>query len=128
MANSQNVDLMAVGTHCSKKDCKRLDFLPFKCDHCHKEFCHLHHEPREHSCASFISQDRILPACPLCGKMVALSANETINDQVERHIISGCTQLVAEKRKRNQCSQVNCKQRTLVPFTCNACHKNFCVK
>lgn len=48
--------------------------------------------------------------------------------KVERHITSGCKLLLAEKRKRNQCSQSNCKQRSLVPFTCNACYKDFCIR
>eukprot|EP00112_Aurelia_sp_Birch-Aquarium-sp1_P002393 Seg1263.6 transcript_id=Seg1263.6/GoldUCD/mRNA.D3Y31 product="AN1-type zinc finger protein 2B" protein_id=Seg1263.6/GoldUCD/D3Y31 len=128
MANSQEIDLMSIGKHCSKNDCRQLDYLPFKCDYCSKEFCKEHHDVKEHSCPSFVNRDRIVPTCPLCGKLVALTLNETINDQVERHIRSGCQKLVVEKRKKNQCSQMNCRQRTLIPFNCHSCYKNFCVR
>ena len=38
MANSESVDLMGLGQHCSIKSCNRLDFLPFKCSKCGETF------------------------------------------------------------------------------------------
>lgn len=128
MANSESTDLMSVGKHCSLSDCKRLDFLPYKCGPCGMIFCQEHYGVNFHNCPSFKSKDRVIPSCPLCGKLVVLTANETINDQVERHIRSGCQNLTVEKRKKNRCSQMNCKKSSLVPIGCHKCLKNFCVR
>ncbi|XP_065051105.1 AN1-type zinc finger protein 2B-like [Rhopilema esculentum] len=128
MANFQDIDLMAVGRHCSRKDCNRLDYLPIKCDHCNLLFCAQHHDAKEHHCQSFVNLDRVIPACPLCGQLVALVSNVSKNDQVEKHIRSGCKALIAEKRRKNVCSQMNCKRHSLIPFNCHICQKTFCVR
>lgn len=35
---AENVDLISFGKHCHVKDCKKLDFLPFKCTFCQEYF------------------------------------------------------------------------------------------
>ncbi|CAL7938477.1 unnamed protein product [Xylocopa violacea] len=41
-----------LGERCSIKDCKQLNFLPFKCDHCHDLFCKEHFHIASHKCLS----------------------------------------------------------------------------
>lgn len=38
------------GDHCSMKDCKLLDFLPFVCEHCQATFCKEHFHMVSHEC------------------------------------------------------------------------------
>ncbi|XP_050449190.1 AN1-type zinc finger protein 1-like [Cataglyphis hispanica] len=38
------------GKHCSVKDCKLLDFLPFVCEHCQATFCKEHFHMVSHEC------------------------------------------------------------------------------
>lgn len=38
------------GKHCSIKDCKLLDFLPFVCEHCQATFCKEHFHMMSHEC------------------------------------------------------------------------------
>ncbi|XP_070154886.1 AN1-type zinc finger protein 1 [Polyergus mexicanus] len=38
------------GKHCSVKDCKLLDFLPFVCEHCQATFCKEHFHMVLHEC------------------------------------------------------------------------------
>lgn len=38
------------GKHCSIKECKLLDFLPFVCEHCQATFCKEHFHMVSHKC------------------------------------------------------------------------------
>jgi len=38
MTNFNNFDLMSIGKHCFVSNCRLLDYLPFTCDLCKKEF------------------------------------------------------------------------------------------
>ena len=129
MANSQQFDCMAIGKHCAEITCRQLDFLPFTCEFCKKSYCGNHRKPKEHLCEDVINRDSMLPRCPLCEKYLAKGGlTENDNDQIEKHIISGCQILIATKRKKQRCSQNRCKQITIIPFNCSNCYGNFCVK
>ena len=52
MANSDAVDLMGLGQHCSIKLCNKRDFLPFECSKCHDIFWYV-----SYIRALFISDD-----------------------------------------------------------------------
>lgn len=43
------------GERCALKDCKQLDFLPFKCDHCNLTFCKNHFNGESHGCSKSLS-------------------------------------------------------------------------
>lgn len=43
------------GECCTLDDCKQLDFLPFKCDHCHLTFCKDHFNAESHKCSKSLS-------------------------------------------------------------------------
>ena len=97
----------------------------------------------------------VLPICPLCQAAVLLKEGESANDrvsilvetsqdykvihklyhtQVERHIMSGCSELVATSKatKENslfhRCTYHKCKQKELIAITCDRCHCNFCIR
>lgn len=81
---------------------------------------------------SFTFQSRV-PVCPICNQMITKSGKEqSINDRVERHILSGCRELVMEapsrKNKVNRCTFKNCRHRELVPFVCPHCEKVLCLR
>ncbi|KTW26185.1 hypothetical protein T552_03076 [Pneumocystis carinii B80] len=39
-----------IGSYCSYPSCRRLDYLPFKCLYCNKEFCNDHKNEENHDC------------------------------------------------------------------------------
>lgn len=44
------MEFPTTGKHCSVKDCKLLDFLPFICEHCQVTFCKEHFNIASHEC------------------------------------------------------------------------------
>ncbi|XP_004208551.2 AN1-type zinc finger protein 2B-like isoform X1 [Hydra vulgaris] len=128
MANSLKSDLMSFGMHCSYPFCRRLDFLPFKCDTCEVFYCVNHFKPLQHNCQKQQIRENYLPQCPLCFQYVVKGINgNDDNTQVERHIESGCKILIQEKRKKNKCSRSGCKLTSLIPIQCNNCYQSYCV-
>lgn len=126
---AEEADLLSIGKHCSLASCKRLDFLPFQCSHCKEIFCLEHRSPEEHKCSNFSLSDVHVPVCPICNQIVKKSLNEDVNRQVERHILSGCKSLVVGKpKKSNKCSLKTCRQHGLMPFVCQECNKNHCIR
>lgn len=69
--------------------------------------------------------------CPLCNKVIVRSRHQPLNDQVERHILSGCKDLVAvepkERKRANRCTYKNCRRRELLPFVCPQCERVYCL-
>lgn len=129
MANLETTDLMAIGKHCHKKDCRQIDFLPFNCQRCRRDFCLNHRSPAQHSCQGSETNDSKIPQCPLCGKFIEKGLfGEDDNSQVERHILSGCTERILTKRKKNRCNFGKCRTASLIPFHCSDCYSYFCVR
>jgi hypothetical protein len=94
MANSQEVDLMSVGQHCSLESCHRLDLLPFTCSKCHQFYCSDHRKPGDHQCPVKDEVDVRVPVCPLCNQPIIKSKHQDVNVQVgvslSLSILSGC--------------------------------------
>lgn len=44
-----------IGEHCVLEDCKQLDYLPVKCDHCQLTFCKIHFKAESHKCTKVAS-------------------------------------------------------------------------
>jgi len=127
----EGVDFLSIGKHCSEETCKQLDFLPFKCDDCARQFCVDHFEPTKHNCKNVVEKDSRLPQCPLCMQYLSKGVRGVDdNAQVERHIQSNCKLhlLTNSKPKKNKCATSKCKQRSLIPFTCGSCYQQFCVR
>ncbi|KAL1232622.1 AN1-type zinc finger protein 2B [Trichinella spiralis] len=120
-----------LGEHCSYPLCRRLDFLPIKCDECSKLFCKDHYEYSRHACPFAGRKDCCLPVCPLCSQSVSCPRDFPPDVAVSEHIDRDCQSDPALAKRKiyvNKCSVKNCKQRELVPVECPKCHKNFCFK
>ena len=115
------MELPSIGKHCAHEGCKQLDFLPFRCDACTKNYCLDHRTYKEHACAAGLAKmserdDLIqLHDCPLCGTHIAVRAGEDINTKVESHILKGC--------KTRCCVQVRLSDsdRTQLPYRTGMC-------
>ncbi|CAD5220881.1 unnamed protein product [Bursaphelenchus xylophilus] len=115
-----------LGSHCAVSSCNLLDFLPYKCFKCEKEFCAEHFKAEEHECGI---KDVRVPICPLCEQPVPVGKNESPDLIVGSHIDNDCKSDPARQKRayKNRCSKKGCKKREVVPFTCPDCGANFCV-
>jgi len=88
-----------------------------------------HKSTKAHSCTQIIDKDSKLPRCPLCQHYILKGINgQDDNTQVERHIQSGCQELIMKKRKKNRCMHDRCREVNLIPLHCNNCYRSFCVR
>ncbi|EDV20529.1 uncharacterized protein TRIADDRAFT_50976 [Trichoplax adhaerens] len=116
-----------LGQNCSNPQCSRLDFLPVKCNACHKIFCNDHYLYTSHNCPLAYTKDVQVPVCPLCNQPVPVGKGESPDDKVSRHMDNDCKFEKPVKRS-NRCSLKGCKMIELVPVVCPSCKKNFCLK
>ncbi len=139
---SADIDFMSIGVHCKVPGCNRLDFLPTKCRHCALVTCAEHATPSSHACSHvesknvcqtslllWLTTQRTVPVCPLCSKLVQTPLpGQSLNDQMERHIQSGCKDLLAAPAKPpRKCTCKGCKTRDAISFSCSHCRREFCV-
>ncbi|CAL8074736.1 unnamed protein product [Orchesella dallaii] len=121
-----------LGQHCSETQCRRLDFLPIKCDGCSKVYCGEHYSYDGHSCPAAYKKNVQVPACPLCNALIPGKADELPDIRVSRHIDADCKSDTAVSRRtkvfNNRCSLKGCKQKELVPVLCDRCNLNYCLK
>ncbi|XKL59475.1 hypothetical protein PGB90_000491 [Kerria lacca] len=120
-----------LGKYCSEETCKRLDFLPVKCDACERIFCSNHMSYTKHNCPSAYKKNIQVPICPLCNKPVPIKRGDLPDDAVGSHIDNECRSDQAQERKQvftNKCSLKNCKTKEMVPVICGDCRLNFCFK
>ncbi|XP_067911971.1 AN1-type zinc finger protein 2A isoform X2 [Heterodontus francisci] len=120
-----------LGNHCSENSCKRLDFLPMKCDACSQIFCKDHISYAQHRCTSSYKKDIQVPVCPLCNTPVPVRRGEMPDIRVGEHIDRECKSDPAQKKRKiftNKCSKTGCKQKEMIKVTCDQCHLNFCLK
>uniref|UniRef100_A0A023FGY2 AN1-type domain-containing protein n=1 Tax=Amblyomma cajennense TaxID=34607 RepID=A0A023FGY2_AMBCJ len=120
-----------LGQHCSESSCKRLDFLPVKCDACGKIYCKDHFQYRHHGCTVGISKDVQVPVCPLCNCPVPSRRGDLPDVAVSSHIDRECQSDPAQAKRKayvNRCSVKGCKQKELIPVNCRHCSLNHCLK
>ncbi|MBN3318074.1 ZFN2B protein, partial [Atractosteus spatula] len=120
-----------LGEHCSEKSCKRLDFLPMKCDACQDIFCKDHITYVNHKCTSAYKKDVQVPVCPLCNTPIPVKRGEMPDIKVGEHIDRDCKSDPAHRKRKiftNKCSKSGCKQKEMIKVTCEQCHLNFCLK
>ncbi|XP_041085593.1 AN1-type zinc finger protein 2A-like isoform X3 [Polyodon spathula] len=120
-----------LGEHCTEKTCKRLDFLPMKCDACADIFCKDHITYANHKCTSAYKKDVQVPVCPLCNTPIPVSRGEMPDIKVGEHIDGDCKSDPARRKRKiftNKCSKGGCKQKEMIKVTCDQCHLNFCLK
>uniref|UniRef100_A0AC34GTM0 AN1-type domain-containing protein n=1 Tax=Panagrolaimus sp. ES5 TaxID=591445 RepID=A0AC34GTM0_9BILA len=112
------------GKHCSKEDCKMLDFLPVICDACRDPFCVNHFQYVNHSCTKAINKDRQVPVCPICSKPVPIPQGRSPDEVINAHLDGNC----ATPSKRSiPCDLKGCKKREFVEVSCRDCKHNFCL-
>ncbi|KAM4598556.1 AN1-type zinc finger protein 2A [Polymixia lowei] len=120
-----------LGEHCSEKSCKRLDFLPMRCDACQEIFCKDHISYANHKCMSSYKKDVQVPVCPLCNIPIPVKRGEMPDIKVGEHIDRDCKSDPAQRKRKiftNRCSKGGCKQKEMIRVTCDQCHLNYCLK
>ncbi|XP_036422658.1 AN1-type zinc finger protein 2A isoform X1 [Colossoma macropomum] len=120
-----------LGEHCSEKSCKRLDFLPMRCDACEGIFCKDHITYASHKCTSSYKKDVQVPVCPLCNTPIPIKRGEMPDIKVGEHIDRDCKSDPAQRKRKiftNKCSKGGCKQKEMIRVTCDQCHLNYCLK
>eukprot|EP00276_Gloeochaete_wittrockiana_P004286 CAMPEP_0184665504 /NCGR_PEP_ID=MMETSP0308-20130426/57469_1 /TAXON_ID=38269 /ORGANISM="Gloeochaete witrockiana, Strain SAG 46.84" /LENGTH=380 /DNA_ID=CAMNT_0027109537 /DNA_START=39 /DNA_END=1178 /DNA_ORIENTATION=+ len=105
--------------------CNQLDFLPFRCI-CGGTYCHEHQSYASHNCPRESEMNRIVPICPLCNVVVPTRKNEDPDAKVDEHISLNCPK-PSKRKTAVPCSFPSCKKRELVPVSCKACRRPFCV-
>jgi len=115
-----------LGHHCSK--CRRLDFLPSRCDCCFATFCGECASYDAHDCPGKYKKNRTVPVCPLCQEAVPCRPGEDPNQKMEEHIASGCTKPMKAAVFTHRCNYGKCKKKELVQCICKGCGLNHCIK
>ena len=117
--------LGAAGEHCMQ--CRQLEFLPITCDACASCFCQQCAGFEQHNCPMAYAVQKLAAVCPLCQQVVPAGTDGRPDDEVDRHINSGCKKVAAAK-SWHACSFGNCKAREIVQCSCKHCDRNFCLK
>eukprot|EP00064_Thunnus_orientalis_P002488 superscaffoldBa00000184_g2495 len=89
-----------LGEHCSEKTCKRLDFLPMRCDACQEIFCKDHITYANHKCTSSYKKDIQVPVCPLCNIPIPIKRGEMPDIKVGEHIDRDCKSDPAQRKRK----------------------------
>ncbi|PNH09481.1 Zinc finger AN1 and C2H2 domain-containing stress-associated protein 16 [Tetrabaena socialis] len=82
--------VLGVGEHCSRLDCRQVDFLPFKCDCCSRIYCLEHRSYSAHACPLAGSKDTTVIVCPICAKSVRLAPSQDANAVFDAHTRTDC--------------------------------------
>ncbi|KAJ8910139.1 hypothetical protein NQ315_016108 [Exocentrus adspersus] len=125
------MELPHIGNHCTKSECKKLDFLPIKCDACSSLFCEDHYSYISHNCINAYKKNNQVPVCPLCNKPIPIQRGQHPDAVVGAHIDTDCQSDPAKSRRKvftNKCTYKNCKIKEVIPVICNDCSFNFCLK
>ncbi|KAI8841767.1 hypothetical protein BC829DRAFT_402139 [Chytridium lagenaria] len=130
------VEFHDLGAHCSREDCKQLDFLPFKCRLCNHTYCAEHRSFDHHVDCSGPKTNKAVP-CPLCKNPVngtsSLSPASVINPLIEAHIAAGCPTPEEDRKnrlaKKAKCGVKKCRSEpSSTSFSCKQCSTVFCIK
>lgn len=119
-----------LGAHCQHAGCNQKDFLPFRCDCCHKVFCLTHRSYRTHECPKAGSKDTHAIECPICAGSIRITGDEDPNVAFERHSKSACNPARRRQRKhKKRCGAPRChKKLTLTnTFKCDDCGIEVCL-
>ncbi|KAF2307917.1 hypothetical protein GH714_033338 [Hevea brasiliensis] len=135
-----------LGKHCTKEDCKQIDFLPFTCDRCRQVpilslsrlfisdgfwYFVWSTEAILHSCPKADGKDVTVVICPLCAKGVRLNPDEDPNISWETHVNTECDPSNYEKvTKKRKCPVRGCREVLTFSNTikCRDCTIDHCLK
>ncbi|XP_057769440.1 zinc finger AN1 domain-containing stress-associated protein 12 [Salvia miltiorrhiza] len=119
-----------LGRHCQKPDCHQLDFLPFTCDGCQKDFCVEHRSAKSHECPKPDAGSRKVVVCETCSVAIETTGVDGEDEQklLERHEKSG--ECDPRKKMKPACPVRRCKE--VLTFsntaTCKTCRVKICLK
>ncbi|KAL5582472.1 hypothetical protein UlMin_014914 [Ulmus minor] len=116
-----------LGRHCQNPDCHQLDFLPFKCDGCHKFFCLEHRSYKSHECPKSDHKSRKVLVCNICSTSIETTGQDE-KLLLEKHEKSGNCD--PKNKKKPKCPVRRCKE--VLTFsntsTCKTCEIKVCLK
>ena len=130
MANTDQADLMSIGSHCSQPGCGQIDFLPFTCDCCSRVFCLEHRSYRSHACEKAGDRDLQVIVCPLCAKSVKLQGRQDVHEAFDKHSRTECDPSNYRKvHHKPRCPVEGCRERLreVNTFRCKQCGLNVCL-
>eukprot|EP01100_Stratorugosa_tubuloviscum_P013586 TRINITY_DN689_c1_g1_i1.p1 TRINITY_DN689_c1_g1~~TRINITY_DN689_c1_g1_i1.p1 ORF type:complete len:183 (-),score=67.87 TRINITY_DN689_c1_g1_i1:146-694(-) len=126
-----------LGKHCEFEECQQLDFLPFKCNCCKKNFCLEHRTFESHNCKIWKEeQEKQKPLiCPLCGDPIpsqlikGKDKDSIMNEHIETKCRVTCTTTTTTTTNKQSCQFLRCKQSSSLAFVqCRFCSKQYCLK
>lgn len=86
-----------LGSHCSFKECKQRDFLPFKCEMCKRDFCLEHRTYESHFCPyKRVNASALI--CPKCQIGLRLIDGDDSSEIIRRHIDFECRGASSQSR------------------------------
>lgn len=96
------MDVAKGSEHCAF--CKQVDFLPFRCPGCQKQYCLEHRKADSHQCSTSSTQER--------------QAEQSEQSSPPRK---------AKRESEFPCTKVGCKNDSLQPNVCKFCLQNYCL-
>eukprot|EP01104_Vermistella_antarctica_P007818 TRINITY_DN192_c0_g2_i1.p1 TRINITY_DN192_c0_g2~~TRINITY_DN192_c0_g2_i1.p1 ORF type:complete len:187 (-),score=29.01 TRINITY_DN192_c0_g2_i1:99-605(-) len=129
------MDFHDLGCQCDVMECRQHDFLPFKCDACDGSFCIEHRTYKAHECEKGMAKQHgahVLD-CPLCAKQQQEQQQQPRQAQQQQRPPSSSKPNVKQgdplhKDTKYHCAMPKCQKSELVPVTCRACGRNFCMR
>uniref|UniRef100_A0A8C3PSF0 Zinc finger AN1-type containing 2A n=1 Tax=Calidris pygmaea TaxID=425635 RepID=A0A8C3PSF0_9CHAR len=125
------MELPGLDRRCAQRSCRRLDFLPLKCDACEEVFCKDHIRYGDHACGSAYKKNVQVPVCPLCNTPIPVQRGEIPDVVVGAHMDKDCNYNPAQQKQRiftNKCLKPGCKRKEMMKVVCDQCGGNFCIK
>lgn len=122
------------GAHCALASCRRLDFLPFRCESCGDTFCLDHFRVAAHACPKASGVENRVLVCPFCRRSLPLLAHEDPSITWQRHVDSTCPCPNGTKEPtqhaRPKCPAKDCKQVLTISnsLICEQCGVRVCLK
>jgi len=118
-----------IGARCQLDTCSELDFLPFTCEFCGKQFCLAHAEPNQHSCPELSKSQGVLAVvCEVCKHTIRwVDGEQTKEDAIASHKTDCKAPPTATAKER--CPVKGCKELLgLINSTvCNRCKLKVCL-
>ncbi|XVE83893.1 hypothetical protein DITRI_Ditri16bG0124900 [Diplodiscus trichospermus] len=119
-----------LGKHCQHSDCDQLDFLPFKCEGCHKVFCLEHRSYKSHECPKSDHKSRKVIVCETCSTSIEVTGKGEEEEKMvlQRHEKSGDCD--PRKKKKPICPVRRCKENLTFSNSsvCKVCQLKVCLK
>lgn len=118
------MEVEGLGARCALPSCGHVDYLPYTCGSCNRQFCERHRFPSVHNCAAAAAQHQHVPTCPICQSAVPAGPDGDLDAAMSHHIDLGCPK---RPRAFPECALSGCKVRDPAATRCRACGLVYCV-